>query len=165
MRTSNVARIFHIGWQLPLTEKLIVIFLFFYGGIVRLCLLILPFKLLSRALGQNCKDLDLTIPVSQEQEHKARRLATLVKRVSANTPWQSKCLVQAIMTRSLLSCYEIPTVLHLGAKLHHRDSTSIKAHAWVKVGTKVIIGGGGHRAFGIVSTFAPAILSNNRCSE
>jgi hypothetical protein len=66
------------------------------------------------------------------------------------------------MARTLLGYYKIPYVLHIGARMTHEEVEPLKAHAWVKVGSWVIIGGGGLQAFGIVSSFvSPSLLNDH----
>ena len=40
----------------------------------------------------------------------------IVEIAGRSTPWRPKCLVEAIMVRTLLAYYRIPYVLHLGAR-------------------------------------------------
>jgi hypothetical protein len=72
------------------------------------------------------------------------------------TPWETKCLVQATMARFLLGVYGIPYILHLGTLMTHNDEEPLKAHAWVKVGPWIIVGGEGHQAFAIVGSWVPS---------
>jgi len=147
------------AWQLPVREKFWILFLYPYSGLIRLAILIFPFKRLSRLLGQHYQNHQLSPLVSESQRLFAWRIGRITELTARYTPWESKCLVQAIMARTLLGIYHIPYVIHLGAKMSNEINGPMKAHAWVKVGAWIIAGREGHHAFGIVSSFvAPSIL-------
>lgn len=150
------------AWRLPLKEKLWLLFLYPYSGIIRASMYIFPFKILSKCLGQHYQNRTLSSVVTEQQRMVAWRIGRIVELATRATPWEAKCLVQAAMARTLLGYYKIPYVLHIGARMTHEEVEPLKAHAWVKVGSWVIIGGGGLQAFGIVSSFvSPSLLNDH----
>lgn len=140
-------------WHLPLHEKYWIVFLYPYSGIIRFALLSAPFRWLAHGLGQHYHNVQFSPLVSAQQRQQAWRIGRIVERIAAYTPWQSKCLVQAIMVRTLLSVYGIPYILYIGASLTKNTDTPMKAHAWVKVGPWVVSGREGHKAYAVVSAF------------
>jgi hypothetical protein len=147
-------------WQLPLLEK-VWFFLFYpYSGFLRIAILTLPFRILSPRYGVFCRNDQLSTIATDEQLQLAWRMGRIAEMIERYTPWESKCLVQALMVRTLLGYYSIDYVMHLGATLTNDEKEPMKAHAWIKVGRWVISGGDGHQAFGIVGTFVSPLVAN-----
>lgn len=146
------------AWRLPFREKVWFLLFYPYSGLVRVAILTLPFSLLSRSYGHYYSNTELSPLVSEQQQMRAWRIGKVAELAASYTPWESKCLVQAIMVRTLLGFYGIPYVMHLGARMTGDSKEPMKAHAWIKVGSWVIAGGEGHRAYGIVSAFVSPSL-------
>jgi len=147
-------------WHLPGQEKVWLLCLFLYSGVVRLALLILPFRWLAPLLGVHHKNHQLSPLVAQPMLHAASRIGRIVEIATRYTPWESKCLVQAILVRTMFACYKIPYVLHLGTVLTRGEKRSMKGHAWVKVGPRIVIGRKGHFQYAVVSSFvSPLVVS------
>jgi len=147
--------------RIPFREKIWFLWLFFLSGLIRAALLILPFRFIAPWLGLHHQNYQLASVASGQQRLMAWRIGRITELVASYTPWQSKCLVQAMAAKMLLAHYQIPYVLHLGVtKAAGQDLDALKAHAWLSVGPWIITGREGHRAFTIVSTFvAPSILT------
>lgn len=144
-------------WKLSFTEKLWLIPLFVYSGFVRVAILLVPFRLLAKFFGTHNQNLRLSTVVLESQKKKAVQIGYIIQLVSRNTPWQSKCLVQAIMARTLLGLYAIPYVFYLGVKTN-KQSPTIRAHAWINVGSNVVVGVKGYKQFTIVGSFVSPSL-------
>jgi hypothetical protein len=136
----------------PLADKEIIIYILFWSMIIRFCLLFLPFKLYRHLLGEihtvanyNADD-KLAID-------KALYIKQLISIVSSHTPWNSKCLVQAIVCKRLLRKEGINTTLFLGAA-NNAEEKKLDAHAWLKYGDTVITGRSGHKRFKVVSYYS-----------
>lgn len=150
------------AWRLPLHEKLWFVFFYPYSGMVRLVILTLPFRYLSGYLGLHYQNYELSPLVTEQQLLRAWRIGRLAELVAKYTPWQSKCLVQAIMVRTLLGWYDIPYIMYFGVQLTGQQDEPMKAHAWVKVGSRIVSGASGHKQFAIVSSYiAPSILAES----
>ena len=147
-------------------EKLWFFLLFVLSGIARAAILTVPFRHVAPYLGRHYQNEQLACIATKEQLQTAWRIGRITESVSKYTPWQSKCLVQAMMVRSLLGYYDIPYVMHLGVTKSQAgegttvgDENVLKAHAWLSVGPWIVSGREGHRAFTIVSTFVqPSLL-------
>jgi len=150
-------------------EKLWVALLFLLSGIARAVILILPFRRIAPYLGQHYQNAQLAAVVTEKQLHTASQIGLVTELTAKHTPWQSKCLVQAMMARCLLGYYGIPYVLYLGVAkstawhdARDIEDNALIAHAWLSVGPSIITGNDGHTAFTIVSTFvAPSIINSS----
>lgn len=138
--------------RLPIAQKFWFVFSFFYSGVVRLAVLLLPFRWLSPHLGAYLQNQQFNALATEEQEKLAWKIGRITETACKHTPWESKCLVQAIVANQLLKFYKIPCVLYMGV-VKPKAGEDLKAHAWLCVGRWVITGRDGHQSFTIVSTF------------
>ena len=69
--------------------------------------------------------------------------ARLVRSAGARIGW-STCLTRAVVLKLLLARRGIDTELVIGAT---RQAGSFEAHAWLRLGDEVVLGGEGHRRF------------------
>jgi len=72
--------------------------------------------------------------------------------VANNVPWPCQCLAQALIVNWLFRRHKIPAVTYLGAKLSPEEPEGMKAHAWVCVGPKTVIGNHDNE-YPVVGTF------------
>lgn len=131
-------------------EKRLFFVVFFMTGVVRLAILFLPFRWLQPVLGLSLKE-------SKAEEEKvnqdeARQISKMVERVSRYTPWESKCLVQAVVGKILLRRQGISNTLYLG--VGKDEGNALIAHAWLRSGKIILTGGRGLERFTIVGKFA-----------
>lgn len=75
-----------------------------------------------------------------EHERYLKWVAYQVRVSCEKTPWESKCLVQALTARKLLMRKKISCTLYLG--VGKKDEEMI-AHAWLRSGPDYITGGDG----------------------
>ena len=122
----------------------------FWLGISRLAILILPFRWIVPFLGTHMASSD------ENDENGDRKTKVSVARailtMTCHLPWECKCLVQAISGKMMLSRRKIPSTLYLGVS--KKDNGDLNAHAWLRAGDIIILGGGGLERFAVVSTFA-----------
>ncbi len=81
----------------------------------------------------------------------ARRISSRVLFVSAKTPWESKCLVQALTAQKLLKNQGISTTIYLGVR---KEGNEMKAHAWLRCGEYYVTGGAIREQYTVVARFA-----------
>ena len=89
--------------------------------------------------------------VSDEKIVTAREIRRLVLQVCNHTPWQSKCLVRAMLTQHLLKQRNISSTLYLG--VNKNQSGEMQAHAWLRCGEIFIMGGENKNDFIEVAKF------------
>jgi hypothetical protein len=131
------------------------------SGLIRLMVLTVPFKYLSRFLGQHHRNHQLCVLVSDTQLQLAREIGGTIALLDKYTPWKSNCMVEGILARIWLAAYGIPYVFYMGAYLTKDAAEPMKAHAWVGVGPKLIVGGHGHQRYAIVGTFVSRMLADS----
>lgn len=136
--------------RLSIKQKLLFISAFFLTGIVRLLILVIPFKWLALVIGE--KMADSPSELDQKAYQQAAKIGWAVTRISRYTPWQSKCLVQAITTLLYLKFFRIPYTLYLG--LDKDQANNLIAHAWLRCGELIVTGGGEQDRFQVVARFA-----------
>jgi len=104
---------------------------------IRLARVVLPFRTLLRLTR-----------LSSERNHSGRddalppeRIAWAIQAISRYVPGMGNCLVQALAAQAMLARRNYPAHLRIGAA---KDEVGqLKAHAWVELGGKVIIGKAG----------------------
>ena len=74
-----------------------------------------------------------------------------IGRAARYMPWDCKCLVQAIVARTMLHRRGIDGTIYLGVR---RSAHGIEAHAWVRSGMALITGAHDAGSYTTVSTFA-----------
>lgn len=70
---------------------------------------------------------------------KVARVSFAVPRMGARVPWRSDCLVQALAAHRWLGRMGVDSELCIGVRDPSRGT--FEAHAWLKVGDRVVIGG------------------------
>lgn len=122
--------------KMDFITKWLVLQTFCLCGIVRLLILTIPFKKIQPYLGtrneESCNEITL------EQYKQAMKVKWVVQSVSRYTPWESKCLVKAIVAQYLLRKKGISTTLYLGAC--RAEEGGLKAHAWLRCGQVIVTG-------------------------
>lgn len=150
---------------MPYQEKIWFLSLYLLSGVVRASILLLPMKRIHSYLGRHYQNQQLCVVANEQQQLIAKKVGRICTLVGRYTPWESKCLVQATLAKTLFSRYQIPYVLHLGVT-PVSGADGMKAHAWISVGPKVITGGAGHQTFIVVATFvSPSVLFNLGSSQ
>jgi len=134
----------------PITDQTLYLETTFWLGISRLAILILPFRWIAPFLGQHMASSD------GNNENRDRQTVISVSRairtMSRHLPWECKCFVQAISGKMMLRTRQIPSTLYLGVA--KKEDGDLNAHAWLRAGDIIILGGGGLERFAVVSTFA-----------
>jgi len=121
-------------------------------GIMRMAILTVPFKKLTRNLTQaSSRD---TLPVlDAKQKQTALLIGKVIEQAAGHTPWESACLVQALCAQKMLERRGIPGVFYLGVAKEKGGNVSMKAHAWTVCDGLIVTGSHGHEAFTVVSVF------------
>ncbi|MDZ7717597.1 MAG: lasso peptide biosynthesis B2 protein [Balneolaceae bacterium] len=131
----------------PIYEKFHLIKISAYVAWYRFFILSFSFKKLSKKLGELN-----TIPLQADSKPETFNLADKIRHVSQVVPWESKCLVQAVVAKILLRKRGIESTLYLGVR-KAEDGSSLEAHAWLDVGNQTILGGDVSDQFTVVSSY------------
>ncbi len=119
--------------------KKITILATFYSLVYRVKIILIPMNKLKQQFG--ILNAESKIDDSVDNYIYAMKVGNVVSRVSKRTPWETKCLVQALTAQKILKRRGIKTTLYLGVKKETNDS--LCAHAWLRCGKCQITGGDG----------------------
>ncbi|KYG84707.1 hypothetical protein AWW67_01295 [Roseivirga seohaensis] len=115
-------------------------------GFSRLCILIIPFRIIITWIGQ--VDKETPLDSSSNQINFVNRLKTIIIRVSNNTPWESSCLIQALCAHWLLRLKSIAHTTYIGVRLNKMNL--LESHAWVRTGNTIVTGEIDHQEYSVV---------------
>jgi hypothetical protein len=119
-------------------------------GIARLAIIVVPFKYLSRILGE--KMAESPDSIDRVSYRKAAVIGWTVEKMSWHTPWESKCLVKAITAQIFLRLRGLSSTLYLG--LDRDQDRQLSAHAWLRCGELYVTGAQEKESFRAVAQFA-----------
>ena len=114
----------------------------FYAAVARFRVFFFPGNRLHRYLGEVGVETGTDIP-EMEQQKKIALVSRRVARVAERVPWESKCLVQAMVAQRLLREFCIESTLYLGVGRNKEDNDKMVAHAWLRSGPYYVCGGRG----------------------
>lgn len=147
-RTSLIKKIV-IFFRLKFRDKLLIVETFILEGIARAVILIVPFNKIKKYIGKHKEETSFEIDNAACQI--AIRVAWAVNHVSRNTPWESKCLVQALTAQNMLKRRKVSSTIYLGVK---KNGGKMEAHAWLRCGQLYVTGGINKGEFTEVARFA-----------
>lgn len=136
--------------RLPWKEKCLLTEAIFLSGIIRFAILFFPFRKVASIMGKQMTE--SPSQASMEAYKKALAIRRAVEKVSASTPWESKCLVQALSALIMLKRRNIPGTLYLG--ITKDGSNKLLAHAWLRCGEMTVTGGKEQSMFKAVAYFS-----------
>lgn len=129
--------------------KLEFIQLLVYTAMYRAYILFFPFNKLRKKMGK--VKTESSEKESKEVYKEAKRIRESVLIVARRTPWESKCLVQALSAQRMLKKKRISTTIYLGVR---KESNEMKAHAWLRCGEFYVTGGEIREQYVVVAKFA-----------
>lgn len=109
---------------------------FVLSGYYRFAMIYLPFKCLKRQMGVPKKESSSQVEDSIYVE--AKKIRSVVMLACKYTPWESKCLVRALLVQHFLKRKKIATTVYLG--VNKDDLNHMKAHAWIRCGEMIVTG-------------------------
>jgi hypothetical protein len=137
-------------------QKLLLLQAWFLLGWYRAAMLVRPFKRLAQSLQHHPGPVPM-FSLTQSQLAQAALIGKLVAAAASVTPWQSRCLVQVLVTQRLLAARGLPGQFYLGVRRGSEDGTDptgLAAHAWLQCGQAIVNGLAGHEQYTVVSTFS-----------
>lgn len=149
----GIRRKIHTFLKISWKGKWLAIQTYCLCGIVRAMTLLIPFKKIQPHLGSH--NLETPEVAEMMQYKKAKQIKWIIRAVSPHTPWQSKCLVQAIVAQHLLRKRGVATTLYLGVA---KSGEHLNAHAWLRCGEMIVTGGEAVARYTVISKF-----SNENC--
>ena len=143
----NKARKFlKVSWM----DKIMIIEATFLTGIIRFSILFIAFSKLAKLSGKYNKE--SVFNINNKQISIGNRIGLVVQIVSKHTPWESKCLVNALTAQTMLRIRKIPSTVYLGVAKD--EDKELVAHAWLRCGENIITGGNERYGFTMVAKFA-----------
>lgn len=131
----------------PFSLKIMCIEAFLLSAYYRALILRRPFAKLSKKLGK----LGHETPEIKNVAKSIPDIRLVVNAVCLHTPWESKCLVQALTAKKMLNRRGFSCTLYMGVALE--ESGEMVAHAWLRCGTMYVTGGNGARHYTITTIF------------
>lgn len=115
---------------------------------------IVPFRYWSRYLGAKSAG-DRPIEGLGCVPSAAQETAQTIRRVNRVFRGRFTCLMEANAGKAMLNRRGIPNTLVLGARTvrSEDDGLRMEAHAWLKCGAIILLGGEGHNRFTVVAQF------------
>ena len=93
----------------PSEEKAWILPAYALLGVSRAALLTVPFRRIAPLLGHDLRTAPVVPLVDERQGERALHIGRAVRTAARYTPWESKCLAQAMTARVLLGVVGIPT--------------------------------------------------------
>lgn len=135
--------------KLDFNIKIRFIKAFIYTGCARAFILFIPFNKLRKRMGKLKEESPDNVDINTYSE--AKGVSEIVNIISRHTPWESKCLVQALTAQKLLKEKGIYTTLYLGVR-KDKDNNML-AHAWLRCGEYYVTGGANRHGYAVVAKF------------
>ena len=123
----------------------------FYAAVARFRIRFFPGSRLHRYFGEKNAETGIEIP-DAEHRRDVYLVSRRVARVARRVPWESKCLVQAMVAQRLLRDYGINSTLYLGVRRDEDNNSKMVAHSWVRSGPYNVCGGNGE-GYAVVAKF------------
>lgn len=147
-----VKKIYKFFWKGSWLEKKLIVQSFVYMLVIRHLMLKVKFKRYQKYLGE--RGVESTRDYSAAHDEIIKTVRRIVLSTSKNTPWESKCMVQAVSCKWLLKKYGVESTIYFGIKPDEENKGKLKAHAWLRVGEYIVTGREGHKAFKVVNFYA-----------
>lgn len=109
----------------------------------------IPFRLLAQRLGPI--DVESANAVGESASTTAAQTGRAVQAIARRLPIFKQCLVQALAARWMLSRRSVASTLYFG--VHTNEKKQLLAHAWLRVGDRIVVGGKSRKGFQIIATF------------
>jgi hypothetical protein len=144
-KSSGARTLLRLSWR----ERGLLVESLFWLATARLIVLLLPFQVLSKALGvhmgESARDDDPRV------HQLIRQISWAILAVSRRAPWRCRCLEQGIAAKMMLRRRGVGNTLYLGVA---RGTAGVEAHAWLRNGSYYLTGGAERERFAVVSHFA-----------
>lgn len=124
-----------------------------------------PFRYWSRFLG--AKAAADSLDETPDCPDAVREVSQAIRRVNRAFRGRFTCLMEAVAGKAMLNRRGIPNTLALGARTVPSEGgeLNMEAHAWLRCGQTILLGGEAHDRFTVVAQFrSPAALPYDRRS-
>lgn len=119
-------------------------------AVARIAMACVPFRRIAAWLGTPGAESPAT--VTPEIAATAEAIGWAVSALGPRVPWDGRCLAQALAAAAMLRRRGVEATVSLGVR--EGESAGFTAHAWLRVGARVVTGGAGHEGYKAFTTFA-----------
>ncbi len=119
-------------------------------ALARIALACVPFSRIAAWLGTAGAESPAT--VTPEQAQAAEAVGWAVSALARRVPWDGRCFAQALAASAMLRHRGVDGTVSFG--VCEGASAGFEAHAWLRVGARIVSGGGGHERFKAFTTFS-----------
>lgn len=137
-------------WKISPAERRLLWEALFSLGIARIIMACVPFRRIARWLGVQGAESPATVTPGNART--AELVGWAVSVLGPRVPWDGRCLAQALAAATMLRRRGVEGTVTFGVR--ERESAGFTAHAWFRVGSRVITGGAGHEDYKAFTTFA-----------
>ncbi len=116
----------------------------------RVLVLVVPFDRLAGLMGKPGSVTGTVLNASQQS--RAEAMGAMIRLLGDRTPWISTCYTRALTGQTILRWMKMESTIYFG--IRNEAGKGLSAHAWLRCGTKVILGESEMNDFTIVKTFA-----------
>lgn len=118
-------------------------------AVARIVLACIPFSRIAAWLGTAGAESPAT--VTPEQAQAAEAVGWAVSALARRVPWDGRCFAQALAATIMLRRRGVDGTVSFG--VCEGAPAGFEAHAWLRVGTRIVTGGAGHERFMAFTTF------------
>lgn len=136
-------------FRFPISLKIMCFEALFLSAYYRYLILKRPFAQISKKIGTLGYETE-QIPY-QDARMLIKMVQTAVGAVCGHTPWESKCLVQALTAKRMLNRRGLSCTMYMGVALE--PDGEMAAHAWLRCGVLYVTGGNGAKTYTITTIF------------
>lgn len=119
-------------------------------AVARIALACVPFSRIARWLGTAGAESAAT--VTPEQAQAAEAVGWAVSALARRVPWDGRCFAQALAATAMLRRRGVDGTVSFGVR--EGATAGFEAHAWLRVGARMVTGGAGYERFKAFTTFA-----------
>ena len=130
-------------------DRLLLLEALFWLGWAKLLLLIVPFRWIAPRLGRQMTESPDSL--TEAERPLIRRVGWAVQAIARYLPLGFVCLPQAMAAKWMLRRRRMPSTLYLG--LRREEKANLTAHAWLRVGAKIITGRTAIMDHRVIATF------------
>jgi hypothetical protein len=136
------------------TERRLLIQAIMWLGLLRVAVLILPYRRVAWLLRLTQSDASEVSLASSGGGRDADTIGWAVQAVAARTSKLSTCLVQSLAGYVMLRRHDMPSVVYLGVAKDAKGE--FIAHSWLRCGERIVTGGGSHQRYSVIAAYRPA---------
>jgi transglutaminase-like putative cysteine protease len=137
-------------WQISPAQRSLLWEAFAFLAIARIAMACVPFRRIAAWLGT--PGVESPAAVTPENDRTAEWIGWAVSALGRRVPWDGRCLAQALAATAMLRRRGVEGTVSLG--VCEGETAGFEAHAWLRVGSRVVTGGAGREQFKALTTFA-----------